>query len=213
MKKFFIALSVVFLASCSSGTAIVSSWRDPDTTTENSGFKKIMVVALVKNEATRRVVENRIASIGPKFHSSYAILNGTNLDLSKDQKLKILQDENYDAVVTMRLVDTVKETNYVPGTNTSMYYGGYGGMYGGYGAYGGFGGWYGMYSPMYYDSGYYQDTTSYLVETNIFSLKANKLVWTGTTKSSNGSDVGLLVDSIIATVMQEMKKDGFIPKK
>jgi hypothetical protein len=212
MKKIFIGLSLIFLASCGSGTAIVSSWRDPETTTENADFKKILVVALVKDEATRRVTENRIASISPKFHSSYSIMNGTNLGLSKEQKLKILEDENYDAVVTMRLVDTVKETNYVPGTNTSMYYGGMGGMYGGMYGYG-FNNWYGMYSPMYYDPGYYQETTSYLVETNIFSLKANKLVWTGTTKSSNGTDVGLLVDSVIATVMQEMKKDGFIPKK
>lgn len=213
MKKFFIALSLLFLASCSSGTAIVSSWKDPEITNANTEFKKIMVVALVKNEATRRIVENRITAIGPKFHSSYAIMNGNDLGLTKDQKLKILKDENYDAVVTMRLVDTVKETSYVPGTNTSMYYGGYGGMYGGYGAYGGFGGWYGMYSPVYYDPGYYQDTTSYLVETNIFSLKADKLVWTGTTKSSSGTDIGLLVDSIVATVIDEMKKDGFVPKK
>lgn len=213
MKKCFIALSLIFLVSCSSGTAIVSSWRDPEVANANSEFKKIMVVALVKDEATRRVVENRIAAIGPKFSSSYAIMNGTNLGLSKDQKLKILKDENYDAVVTMRLVDTVKETNYVPGTNTSIYYGGYGGMYGGYGAYGGFGGWYGMYSPNYSDPGYYQDTTSYLVETNVFSLKSDKLVWTGTTKSTIGTDVGLLVDSIIATVIEEMKKDGFVSKK
>jgi hypothetical protein len=94
-----------------------------------------------------------------------------------------------------------------------MYYGGYGGMYGGYGAYGGFGGWYGMYSPVYYDPGYYQESTSYLVETNIFSLEKDKLVWTGTTKSTTGSDVGLLVDSIIAAVMDQMKKEGFMAKK
>lgn len=213
MKKFLMALPLVILAACSSGTAIVSSWKDPEVTTANTEFKKILVVALVKNEATRRITENRIASLGSKFHSSFALLNGTTLDLTKEQKLKILKDENYDAVVTMRLVDTVKETSYVPGTNTSMYYGGYGGMYGGYGMYGGFGGWYGMYSPIYYDSGYYQESTSYLVETNVFSLKSDKLVWTGTTKSSSGADVGLLVDSIIETVLSEMKKDGFIPKK
>jgi hypothetical protein len=207
MKKFFIALSLVFLVSCSSGTAIVSSWRDPDVTNANTEFKKIMVVALVKNEETRRTIENRIAAIGSKFHSSYASLNGTNLELTKEQKLKVLHDENYDAAITMRLVDTVKETDYTPGTNTSMYYGGFRGMYGG------FGGWYGMYSPVYYDPGYYQESTSYLVEIDVFSLKSDKLIWTGTTKSSNGTDVGLLVDSIIATVIQEMKKDGFIPKK
>lgn len=214
MKKFFIALSLLILASCGSGTTIVNSWRDPDTTTAKEEFKKIMVVALIKDEATRRIAENRITAIGPKFHSSYNLLNGNNLDLTKEQKIKILQDENYDAVVTMRLVDTTKETDYVPGTNTSIYYGGmgYGGMYGyGYG----FSNWYGTYSPVYYDPGYYQETTYYMVETNVFSLKANKLVWTGTTKSANTSsqDLGLLVDSIIATVMVEMKKDGFIAKE
>lgn len=215
MKKIFIAaLSFAFLVSCSSGTSIVSSWKDPETNNAKDEFKKIMVVALVKDEATRRTTENRIASISPKFHSSYSILNGTNLGLTKEQKLKILQDENYDAVVTMRLVDTKKETDYVPGTNTSMYYGGMGGMYGGMYGYG-FGNWYGMYSPMYYDPGYYQETTYYMVETNVFSLKANKLVWTGTTKSASTSsqDMGLLADSIIATVMTEMKKDGFISEK
>ncbi|HEY6142670.1 MAG TPA: hypothetical protein VIV55_04470 [Flavobacterium sp.] len=214
MKKFFIALSLAFLVSCSSGTTIVSSWRDPSTNTAKEEFQKIMVVALIKDEATRRVAENRITAIGPKFNSSYNLLNGTNLDLTKEQKLKILQDENYDAVVTMRLVDTTKETDYVPGTNTSIYYGGIGYGYGGMYGYG-FGNWYGMYSPVYYDPGYYQETTYYMVETNVFSLKANKLVWTGTTKSSNTSsqDLGLLVDSIIATVMIEMKKDGFISEK
>ncbi|HQE33475.1 MAG TPA: hypothetical protein PLO52_05685 [Flavobacterium alvei] len=40
MKKFLIGLSLIFLASCSSGTAIVSSWRDPDTSTANTEFKK-----------------------------------------------------------------------------------------------------------------------------------------------------------------------------
>lgn len=214
MKKLFIALSLVVLAGCSSGTSIVSSWRDPDTTTAKEEFKKIMVVALIKDEATRRIVENRITAIGPKFHSSYNLLNGTNLDLTKEQKLKILQDENYDAVISMRLVDTQKEKDYVPGTNTSIYYGGMGYGYGGMYGYG-FGNWYGMYSTTYYDPGYYQETTYYMVETNVFSLKANKLVWTGTTKSSNTSsqDLGLLTDSIIATVITEMKKDGFIAKE
>lgn len=212
MKKLFIALSLVILTSCGSGTTIVNSWRDPDISASKEEFKKIMVVALIKDEATRRIVENRIAAIGPKFHSSYALLNGTNLGLTQEQKIKILQDENYDAVITMRLVDTLKETDYVPGTNTSIYYSNmaYGATYG-YG----FSSWYGMYSPMYYDPGYYQETTYYMVETNVFSLKANKLIWTGTTKSADTSsqDLGLLTDSIIATVMTEMKKDGFIAKE
>ncbi|TRX42969.1 hypothetical protein [Flavobacterium restrictum] len=212
MKKFLVIVSCIFMASCGSNTAIVNSWRDPDTTIANQEFKKVLVVALVKDEATRRTTENRIASSNPIFHSSYSFLNGTNLDLTKEQKIKILNDENFDGVVTMRLVSTEKETSYVPGTNTSLYYGGMGGMYSGMYGYG-FGNWYGMYSSNFYNSGYYQETTYYLVETNIFSLKENKLIWTGTTKSSNITDIGTTVDAIMQAVVGEMKKDGSLPKK
>ena len=151
------------------------------------------MVALVKDEAIRRTTENRIASSNPIFKSSYQYLNGTNLQLSNEQKLKILKDENFDGVLTMRLVSTEKETNYVPGTNTSIYYGGIGGNF---------------YSP-----GYYQETTYYMVETNIFSLSKNKLIWTGTTKSSYITDIGLTVDEIMKTLYKEMIKDGSVTKK
>jgi len=212
MKKFFIVLSSVFLLNCGSNTSIVSSWRDPDTTISQEQFKKVLVVALLKDEATRRTTENRIAATKPElFRTSYQIFNKTNLELTPEQKLSILKSENFDGVVTMRLVSTEKETEYVPGTNTSLYYGG---MYGG--AYGyGFNSWYGYYSPVYYDPGYYQENTYYIVETNIFSVNRNKLIWTGTTKSSDISDLGLTVDNIIRTVYEEMKKDGSVvePKK
>ena len=176
MKKHLIMLIVILsLSSCGSNTSIVNSWRDPKITVAQEQFKKVLVVALVKDEASRRVAENRIAASNPIFKTSYQYLNETTKQLSQEQKLKILQDEHFDGVVTMRLVSTEKETNYVPGTYTGMYYGGFDGLYTGMYGYG-FGNWYGMYSPVYYDPGYYQETTSYLVETNVFSLKSDKLI-------------------------------------
>jgi hypothetical protein len=217
MKKFFIVLSTIFLISCGSNTSIVSSWRDSNATVANQEFKKVLIVALVKDEATRRTAENKIVANNPIFHSSVSFLNGANLELTKAQKLKILEDENFDGVVTMRLVSTEKETNYITGTNTSLYYGGMGGLYGN-GMYGGlygngFGNWYGTYANNFYTPGYYEETTNYFVETNIFSLKQNKLIWTGTTKSSNATDVAMTVDSIVAAVITEMRNDGSLPKK
>jgi len=213
MKKYLILLITVFaLASCGSNTSIVNSWRDPKITVAQENFKKVLVVVLVKDEASRRVAENRIAASNPIFKTSYQYLNETTKELTKEQKLKILQDENFDGVITMRLVSTDKETTYVPGTYTGMYYGGFDGMYTGMYGYG-FGNWYGMYSPNFYDPGYYQETTSYMVETNIFSLKENKLIWTGTTKSDYVTDLGQTVDAIMQTVVKEMRKDGSLPPK
>ncbi|PBJ16159.1 hypothetical protein [Flavobacterium sp. ACN6] len=212
MKKYLLLFSaVVIFSSCASNTSIVNSWRDPKITVSQENFKKVLVVVLVKDEASRRVAENRIAAGNEIFKTSYQYLNESTKDLTKEQKLKILQDENFDGVITMRLVSKEKETTYVPGTYTGMYYGGFDGMYTGMYGYG-FGNWYGMYSPNFYDPGYYQETTSYMVETNIFSLKENKLIWTGTTESQYVTDLGQTVDAIMQAVVKEMRKDGSLPK-
>jgi hypothetical protein len=213
MKKYLILLIVILsLSSCGSNTTIVNSWRDPKITVAQEHFKKVLVVALVKDEASRRIAENRIAASNPIFKTSYQYLNETTKQLTQEQKLKILQDENFDGVVTMRLISTEKETTYVPGSYTGMYYGGFDGLYSGMYGYG-FGNWYGMYSPAFYDPGYYQETTYYMVETNIFSLKENKLIWTGTTRSDYVTDVGQTVDAIMQAVVKEMRKDGSLPPK
>lgn len=211
-KSLLLFFAVVMFSGCGSNTSIVNSWRDPKITAAQENFKKVLVVVLVKDEASRRVAENRIAANHPIFKTSYQYLNETTKELTKEQKLKILQDENFDGVVTMRLVSKEKETTYVPGTYTGMYYGGFDGMYTGMYGYG-FGNWYGMYSPNFYDPGYYQESTSYMVETNIFSLKENKLIWTGTTKSDYVTDLGQTVDAIMQAVVKEMRKDGSLPPK
>ena len=201
MKKLLNLSITLLLLSCGSSTSIVHSWKDPDSSTAKEKLKKVLIIALVRDEATRRTVENKIAARNPIFHSSFAFLNEKNLDLSKDERLKILRDENFDGAITMRLVSVEKETYYVPGTNTGAYYGN------------GFSNWYGAYSYNYYTPGYYNEETSYIVETNVFSLTQNKLIWTGTTKSLNIDDINRTTDEIIEEVIRQMKKDGFMEKK
>jgi hypothetical protein len=118
MKKYIIFFTVLALTSCGSNTSIVNSWKDPNVTVAQEHFKKLLVVALLKNEASRRITENRIASGNQIFKTSYQYLNESTLHITKEQKLKILQDENFDGVITLRLVSTEKETNYIPGTYT-----------------------------------------------------------------------------------------------
>lgn len=220
MRKLFITLICVTLASCGSNTSIVSSWKDPNATLSKENFKKVLVVALAKDESTRRATENRIASINPTvLNPSYNYLNQQNLDLTQEQKISIVQSEGFDGAITLRFIRADKQTEYVPGT--ANYYGGMGypgmgyGYVGGYGmGYGaGFGGWYGAYAPAYYTPGYYQENVYYYIETNIFDLKNNKLVWSATTKSLDVSDINTTVDEIMEACVQQMKADGYMDPK
>lgn len=204
MKHLLGLITILLFIGCGgTKTIILDSWKDPETTIEREHFEKVSVIALVKNEIIRSRIESRFKEISPIFHPTNHFLN-EKTGIDKEMLVKLLKSEKVDGVVTMRLVDTTKETNYVPGT-TSAYYT-YG--YSGYGSL--FGGWYGTYSPMYYSPGYYRENTYYIIETNIFSLENNKLIWNAVTKTQQFSDIEAGLNDIIATLVEQMKKDGSI---
>jgi hypothetical protein len=192
--------AVVFttLVSCGPSTKIEKSWRDPGATVTSNAPNKILVIAMVKDETSRRVIEDQLAKrIGSGAVSSYTIVSTEMLKEASDEALKQkLTEGKFTHVLLMRLADIEKETSYVPGTTTS-FYGGYGRYYG-YGA--------GMYST----PGYYTTDKNYFVETTVYTINPDKLVWTGTTKTVNPSKIEKTVNDIADVVSEKMKKDGFL---
>ena len=205
MKKIFFAIIVLsFLASCTS-TEIVSSWRDPETTISADQIDKILFIALVKNETYRRVVEDKLVALSKgKGIPSYTFVTGSNLSQTdKEAITQRLKADGVDLIVIMRLVDVKDETRYVPGSTMS----GYGGM-----GYGGYWGGYGYAAPIYYTPGYYTTDKKYLVETNVYSVDQDKLVWSGTTSSMNPSKIDTTTAEIADAIIEEMKNEGFLLK-
>ena len=96
----------------------------------------------------------------------------------------------------MRLADVEKETSYVPGTNT--------GFYGGYGRYYGYG------ANFYSTPGYYTTDKNYFIETTVYSVDPDKLLWTGTTKTVNPQKIDKTVNDIADVVVAKMKQEGFL---
>ena len=207
MKKIIFAfIAISLLISCTS-TEIVSSWKDPTTTISANQIDKILFIALVKDESFRRVVEDKLVALSHgKGLASYSIVTGNNL--SKTDQASItqrLKADGVDLIVIMRLVDVKEETRYVPGSSMS----GYGGMPG----YGGYWGGYGYAAPMYYTPGYYTTDKKYLVETNVYSVEQDKLVWSGTTSSMNPSKIETTTAEIVDAVIEKMKEEGFLLNK
>jgi predicted ferric reductase len=66
--------------------------------------------------------------------------------------------------------------------------------------------WCGMYST----PGYYTTDKNYFVETTVYTVNPDKLVWTGTTKTVNPSKIEKMVSDIADLVSEKMKKDGFL---
>jgi hypothetical protein len=204
-KIIFTFLALNLLVSCSS-TEIVSSWKDPATTISANQIHKILFIALVKNESYRRVIEDKLVALSKgKGLASYTFVTGSNLSKTgKEAITQRLKADNIDLIMIMRLVDVNEETRYVPGSAMNSY----GGMSG----YGGYWGGYGYAAPIYYTPGYYTTDKKYLVETNVYSVEEDKLLWSGTTSSMNPSKIETTTAEIADAVIEKMKKEGFLLK-
>jgi len=192
------ALAATALVSCGPSTKIEKSWMEPGSSVSPGASNKTLVIAMVKDETSRRVIEDQLAKrIGSGAVSSYTIVSTEMLKEASDAALKQkLTEGNFTHVLLMRLADIEKETSYVPGTTT--------GFYGGYGRYYGYGA--GMYST----PGYYTTDKNYFVETTVYTINPDKLVWTGTTKTVNPGKIEKAVNEIADAVSEKMKKDGFL---
>ncbi len=197
MKQlFFLAVITTILTSCGPSTKVEKSWTEPGASISQAADTKTLVIAMMKDEGSRRVAEDLLVKrMNGKGVASYTFLTDDMLKEHNqallDQKL---QEGKFTHIIMTRLADVEKETSYVPGTT---YYGGYGRYYG-YG-----GGFYGT-------PGYYTTDKNYFVETTVYSVSPDKLLWTGTTKTVNPSKIDKAVNEIADAVVERMKKDGFL---
>ena len=181
---------LLLLAGCGPSTKIEKTWTDPSFTAPAvQAYKKVLVIAIMKDESTRRIAEDKLVAAFKNVTAvpSYSYLTASDTDRSAVEAR--LQKDGFDGVVIMRLSDVDKSTTYVPGTT---YYGWYGYRYGGG-------------SP-----GYYSEDRTYYVETNFYSLTEGKLLWSGTTSSLNPSKLDKTLDEIIATLRTQLQSQGLV---
>lgn len=203
MKKIIISVVIIsLLASCST-THITSSWREPEKQISIDQLNKVLVVALFKNETSRHKAEDEMVSyLSGKGVVSYDYLN-ENFNKQNEEGIRNqITADGFDGAITMRLLDVEKDTGYSPGVINSYpsYYRTFGGYY--------YRNW-----PFYSNPGYYFTTKIYTVETNVFSIKENKIIWTSLTETTNPNGVDKMMDEISKVVYKQMIKEGFVSKK
>ena len=201
------ALSLAALVSCAGSTRLTSSWADP--TAADRGFKKIAVVGASPKIAMRRMFEDDFVSDlkarGVAGVPSYTFAAEGQID--KDAAVAKLREMGVDGVIVTRLMDKETVQTYYPPTYSSVaapapYYGG----------------WYDYYSTGYtYMSspGYVAEDHVFRIETNLYDLQNDKLVWSGLTQTtlSSGSAPEGEIKPFIDLLVYEMEKHKLLPKK
>lgn len=204
MRRTLLSLLAV-LASVLSGcaaTTFEATWKAPDAGPYQLGGRKLVAIALAEKSvrlASEDAMVSKMREFGSEGTQSYLILD---LDAPKEELKQKVQAEGFEAAVVMKIL---KEEKEVRSTNTGMYYGVGGPYRGGFYGYGW--GW-GVYSAP-------EITTDSLiyVETLVYDVSGDRLVWAGRSKTTNPSKIDKFVGEVADQAIKEMKKSGFLESK
>jgi hypothetical protein len=198
MKKSFLPL-ILLMISCSS-TKIVSSWCEPNKEIKISNLNKVLVVALFKSQTSSHKAEDQMLSYlnGKGIQSYNYFKSNFNKDNEEAIRTKIKND-GFDGAVTMRLIDIDKEKIYTPGESNlyPTYYRSFSGYY--------VNRWNYNTTP-----GYYTTTKTFTVETNVYSIAMDKIIWTAVTETTNPEGLDKLTNEVARVVYKQMRKEGFV---
>ena len=200
MKGYLFIFCIIFF-SCSS-TKITRSWREPNKQVSIGKLHKVLVVALVKDETNRRKVEDKMVEyLEGKGVVSYNYLDSKTSRTNEEAIRAKIKADGFDGAVTMRLLNVDQEKNYIPGMGTSYSSG-----------YNNFSGYYYRVLPYFSNMGSYVTTKTYMVETNVFSILEDKIVWSGVTETADPDGVDKMIGEITKVVYKKMRSEGFISK-
>lgn len=201
-KLFLFLLLTTMIVSCGPTITVGKTWRDPDTTINSSTFHKVLVAAFLKTENGRRNAEDELVSLlKVPATQSYSYFPGQIKESDRDSLVAKLKTDGFDGALVLRLVDVDKEINYVPGSYSTypVYYRDFWGYY--WNSY--------TVADATYSPGYYETTRTYSLVMNIYSLKDNKLLWSGLTSYTDPANSQKLIDGSAKAMVKEMKKQGF----
>lgn len=189
-----LVLALMLLPSCSPTTKLASVWKD-------DGFqnhpKKMMIIGELKNPGNRRIFEDemvkQLKALGTDAVVSYAAIpERTGVD--RDTITAKMNELGADAVLIARVVDKKTVSTYVPGTVRP-----------GYPGYGG--GWHGYYA---YSQSYTVQDEFAVLQTNLYDLKADKLIWTAVSETWIMESNESLIRSFTKVIIDRLVSDKML---
>ena len=200
-SKVWIGLcAAVGLSGCAAG--LVSSWKAPDAEPFRLRGEKVAAVVMANDHTIRLAGEEALArelsARGAAGVPMYTLLAGAHPDEAKARAAA--ERAGVVGVVVLRPVRVDKEISSRPTYSGAMYGGFWGGYYGH--------GWGSAWS-----AAEIRTDTIVIVETLVYSLRQNKLVWGGQSKTTNPANLNRLIENTAEQVADELVRQGLITKE
>jgi hypothetical protein len=200
-----VAVTVVAVTLLSAAPEFTSVWRSPDAGSVSFAGKKVAALVIAQDDSLRvsgeEALVRELTARGLQSVATYRIAPKEELQ-SADRAKGWFERANVDGVVALRPVSKDKRTTYNPGTWVNPYYSTLWGYYG-YG-------WGSLYIP-----GSVEQDTIVVVETTIYSVPRNQLLWAAVSETKNPKTLQRFVEELVIASVKELHKQGLarsIPK-
>ena len=197
------ALVLSLLASCSN-TKITSVWMDQKKA--GTSYNDILVIGIAEEQHNRRLFEEeftaQLTAAGIESEVSYKMLpEGTSI--TRETVSEAIEGKNIDAVIVTHLVAVKEETVYRQNMDYRPTYGYYNGLYS----------YYPHVHTYVHNPGYYTTHDVVMLETNLYEVKSEELVWSAQSRSFAPESAKEVIDDLVKLVIKDLKEKGLIKPK
>jgi len=186
-------------------TKFHSTWKSPDAASVDLRGQKVVALIIRKDDVSRQDAEHTLAreltARGMQGIAAYTIVPASELRNREAAKAR-MEKAGIAAVVVMKEIG--QATQFTESAATFYATASYNTFWGYYDS-----SWSYMYEPSYLSM-----DRVVTVETVVYDLRRDKLVWAGMSDSTNPKMVMTLIKDLVAETAKEMKKQGLVrPRK
>jgi hypothetical protein len=198
-------VTVLIVVSGCSSTKLRVSWYDTESVGES--FERPLVLALSDTQVIRTKLEDEFVRVlalnGIAGEQSYKAFPNLNENSNNEIKGR-LAELGRDSVLVTHLVDVKKEQIHIPERTTIFQSAFIGSRYRRFSSY------YAFNYDVVRSPGYSYEALTYILETNLYNARNEKLVWTARTETADGSSIDSAVKDFVQVITKNMMQDGFL---
>ena len=203
LKRALILCSVLLISSCAN-TKISQSWVEPN---HKKAYNDILIIGIAESEQNRRAYESHfieeLKAIGVEGEASYKLIKGNKIE--REIVTKAIAGMDIDAVIVTHVVGVDEETVYRPSMDYMPMYGG--------GYYGGLYSYYPHVNSYVHRPGYYTTHETYTLETNLYDVESEELVWSARSRTFAPESVSEVIIDLTKLLISDLSEKNLIKKK
>ncbi len=200
LRPVLLLLAALLACSCST-TSFNTTWKSSDAVLDLTAGDSVVAMVVSPNESTRRGAEKALAAEldkrGLRGIPSYTVVPTKDV-LDVDAARKEIETTGAKAVIVMRVISAEKEVSSTPGTISVAPYGRF------------YGGYYRRGWGAVYDPGYLRTDTIVSVETLVYELRTEELIWAGQSRTLNPDATDAFIAELVGEAAAEMKSQGVL---